>query len=175
MPEGAVDSNGNIISGTLRATPVTTFLEILDAPTLSQAVGVARSKLRIVLKCNVNLADSTVLAWRNGEFIWSHPHVPNATSLFACGPVEAAGAFAPVFTGYNENAENQLASQEGGGLSEAQIKKMSAVTLQVPADYEDLLTHLPKWRRRGPSDLRTELGSQKERLGLGAMGHQQRK
>jgi hypothetical protein len=127
-------------SGNVRTTPVTSYLEILNASNTSVAKTIADSFLQHELKCHLRLADSTVLALRDGTLTWPGEDSPGAFTLFACGPaVRAANLFNPES---DSRLSRQLAADEGHGLTESMVNRMAKVIHQMPRTIDHLASHL---------------------------------
>ena len=140
LREDAEDAEGNPCGGAVQREPLPVLASILDTEKLASAKQYMEMTLKHKLQCNICLPDAAVLAIREGSFLRQRPDLPTAFSLLAFGPVDymvLAASLDP-----NDSALLNLASQEGKGLSDAEVKQMAKITLQYPIDLDELADHL---------------------------------
>ena len=121
------DQTGSVTT-TPRTRPIQSCQELLKLANVALAKQHLDYHLQTVHNCPTSVPMATALAITMGRFTWPNETVPDAFSIFAFAPLELGGATNPT----DEFVHLQLKSEEGKGLSDADVSRSMKVQHRLP-------------------------------------------
>ena len=126
-PSGAVTTSP-------RTRPVQSYQDLLKLANVALAKQHLDYHLQTVHNCPTSVPMATALAITMGRFTWPNETVPDAFSIFAFAPMDLGGTTNPT----DEFVHLQLKSDEGKGLSDADVARSTKVQHRLPRTEHSL-------------------------------------